>query len=278
VTGALNGVWSYLDAELWEPLAQYDGQDGAAPPDLFSGFFLAAADFMAPGPGPEEVEQARNDPTVAKRVFLDLEASDFVSESAMVQFLEAVSAVIDDYDVSGYVDLYKALVRTLLQKFNLRYRLDEPFVLCFLLPGSFANLYDQLHTLNTSLPHLASLLMDFEHAFNLYLRSQLESDLRTCIANASKYAEGLAGHTCGTHGSLGELAKKLDDWPHITIRDSLTKLYGFSSNYPNIRHAGNPSSAIRSLAARDATTLSVLFLTFSGYLSPVLDERAVLGI
>ncbi|MBK9137428.1 MAG: hypothetical protein IPM17_01465 [Verrucomicrobia bacterium] len=54
--------------------------------------------------------------------------------------------------------------------------------------------------------------------------------------------------------------------------------YGFCSDYPNIRHAGNPKGVLRPLAARDATGLSVLLLAFSGYLSPNVDEQIVLGV
>jgi hypothetical protein len=84
--------------------------------------------------------------------------------------------------------------------------------------------------------------------------------------------------TCGASGTLGDLCKKLKDWPHATIRESLSRLYGFCSNYPNIRQAGNPVGVLRPLAARDATALSVLLLAFSGYLSPHLDEKIVLGV
>jgi len=62
------------------------------------------------------------------------------------------------------------------------------------------------------------------------------------------------------------------------MKEALQKLYSFCSDYPNIRHAGNPGGVLRPLAARDATGLSVLLLAFSGYLSPHLDEQIVLGV
>lgn len=278
MSGSLRHAWDYVAAELWEPLASYSVKDTSAPPDLFSDLFAAAAEFLSPSLTDRELEDARSNPEKARERFLVLRGTDFASESAIVHFLEEAREIIVDYEIPGFEDSYKRLLRDVLRKFNLRYRLDEPFTVRFLLPGSFSNLYGELQRLNTSNSHLASLLADFEHAFDQYSRSQTESDLRTCIANASKYAEGLAGLTCGVSGTLGDLCKKLKDWPHATIRESLSRLYGFCSNYPNIRHAGNPKGVLRPLAPRDATALSVLLLTFSGYLSPDLDERSVLGI
>ena len=172
-------------------------------------------------------------------------------------------------------------MRDTLRKFNLRYRLDEPFTLRFLLPGSFANLYAELQRVNTSNNHLYDLLADFEKAFDRYARNQDPSDLRHCIHMASNYVEGLASATAGnpaTGNTLGALAGHLTDWPHDKIRESLVNLYHFCSDYPGIRHGGRPASARRVLAIRDATLASLLLLSFAGYLSPQLDERTVLGI
>jgi len=207
-----------------------------------------------------------------------LKGTDFVSESAIVHFLEEARGVIADYEIPGFENLYRRLLRDALLKFNLRYRLDEPFSLRFLLPGSFANLYAELHRLNAGNGHLVGLLSDFEKAFDHYARTQDATDLKTCIGNASKYVEGLAVATCGKTGSLGDLCKEIKDWPHGAVEKALGNLYGFCSDYPGIRHAGNPAGVRRDLATRDATLVSVLLLTFTGYLSPALDERVVFGL
>ncbi|MFH0343038.1 MAG: hypothetical protein ACHBNF_13105 [Chromatiales bacterium] len=272
MSGSLRHVWEYLGAELWEPLA------ASAPLDLFSDLFATADEYLSPRPTDAELEEARNDPRKAPQRFLILRGTDFASESAIVHFLEAAHDVIADYEIPGFEDLYRRLLRDSLRKFNLRYRLDEPFTLRFLLPGSFTNLYAELHRLSTGNGHLASLMTDFEKAFDRYARTQDPTDLKTCIGNASKYAEGLAVATCGKPGSLGDLCKEIKDWPHGAVQTSLRNLYGFCSDYPGIRHAGNPGGVRRDLAARDMTLASLLLLSFSGYLSPSVDERAVLGL
>ena len=261
-----------------QPLADYSAKDATAPPDLFSDLFAAADEFLSPRPTDAELEEARNDPDEARQHFLALKGTDFASESAIVRFLEEAHDVIADYDVSGFEDFYRRLLRDAVRKFNLRYRLDEPFTLRFLLPGSFNNLYAELHRLNTGNGHLTGLLSDFEKAFDRYARTQDPTDLRTCINNASKYVEGLAGATCGKADTLGDLCKDIKDWPHGALQAALSNLYGFCSNYPGIRHAGNPVGVRRDLATRDMTLASLLLLSFSGYLSPSVDERAVLGL
>lgn len=278
MSGSLRHAWEYLPAELWEPLADYSAKDATAPPDLFSDLFAAADEFLSPRPTDTELEETRNDTGKALQRFIALKGTDFASESAIVRFLEEAHNVIADYDLPGFEDFYRRLLRDAVRKFNLRYRLDEPFTLRFLLPGSFSNLYAELHRLNTGNGHLADLLTDFEKAFDRCARTQDPTDLRTCINNASKYVEGLAGATCGKAGTLGDLCKEIKDWPHGAVQAALGNLYGFCSNYPGIRHAGNPAGVRRDLATRDMTLASLLLLSFSGYLSPSVDERAVLGL
>ena len=278
MSGCLRHAWEYLAAELWEPLADYSARDAAAPPDLLSDLFALADDFLSPRPTATELEEARNNPEKARQRFLALKGTDFDSDSAIVHFLEEAHDVIADYEIPGFEDRYRRLLRDALRKFNLRYRLDEPFILRFLLPGSFTNLYTQLHQLNTGNDHLAGLLTDFEKAFDRYARTQDPTDLKTCIGNASKYAEGLAVATCGKPASLGDLCKEIKDWPHGAVQAALSNLYGFCSDYPGIRHAGNPAGVRRDLATRDLTLASLLLLSFCGYLSPALDEQAILGL
>jgi hypothetical protein len=278
MSGSLRNAWGYLATELWEELADYSSKEGTAPPDLFSDLFAAADEFLSPRPSGAEFEDVRNDPSKARQRFLALQGTDFASESAIVHFLEAAHEVIAEYEVPGFEDLYRRLLGDGLRKFNLRYRLDEPFVVRFLLPGSFSNLYAELHRVNTGSGHLAGLLTDFEKAFDRYARTQDPTDLKTCIAKASNYVEGLACATNGAPGTLGALCDQLTDWPHDKVRDALKNLYKFCSDYPGIRHAGNPNGVRRALAARDLTLASLLLLNFTGYLSPTMDEQAVLGI
>ena len=207
-----------------------------------------------------------------------LTSVDFPSESAIVQFLEEIFALVGDYEILGFGQHYRDLVQDVLVKFNLRYRLEEPFKLRFLLPGSFVNLYNELVRIGVGDQDLRELFDDFEKAFDRYARSGDITDMKFCLSCASNYLEGLAGATCGHNGTLGKLATELHDWPHASVREGLSRLYGFCSDYPGIRHGGNPASKLRNLSSRDLTIISLLLVSYSGYLSPMVDERAILGI
>lgn len=278
MNGSLRYAWEYLCSDIWEPLANYSANGALAPPDLFNDLFATADEFLSPRPTDAELEEARNDPAKAQQRFLALKGSDFANESAIVQFLEESYEVIADYEIPGLDDFYSRLLRDVLHKFNLRYRLVEPFSLRFLLAGSFNNLYAELLRVNTGNNHLAGLLDDFEKAFDRYARTLDSTDLKTCISKASNYAEGLASATHGTPGTLGALCDQLPVWPHEKMKEALKSLYKFCSDYPGIRHAGNPAGVLRDLASRDVTLASLLLLSFSGYLSQAVDERAMLGV
>jgi len=277
MSGNLRHAWEYLTAELWEPLADYSTKDDVAPQDLFGDLFAAADEFLSPRPTDTELEEARNDPDKARERFLALKEADFSSESAIVHFLELVNDVISDYEILGFEDFYKRLLGDTLRKFNLRYRLDEPFTLRFLLPGSFNNLYTELQGLNTRNANLTGLWSDFESSFDQYARTQEDPDLRMSIARASNYLEGLAGATNGKPGTLGHLCDGLKEWPHDKVKEALKNLYWFCSDYPGIRHAGTPRSRKRQLDLRDAVAINVSLMALAAYLGKGLDQGQMLG-
>jgi hypothetical protein len=272
--GSFRNHWEYTPADIWEPLASQEN----APPDLFNDLYDAVDDFLAFPTSDALFEEIRNDPIKAHDSFVSLKGGDFSEETAVLEFLEKAYEAISDYDISGYAELLKLRLREFIRKYNLRYRLDDPFKLRFLLPGSFANLYCELQRLNTSDSHLSGLLQDFEHAFDGYARSQDPSDLKTCIAKVSNYAEGLASSTHGHPGTLGALCNLIGDWPHDKVKEALQNLYKFCSDYPGIRHAGNPAGIRRDLSTKDSTLICLLLVGFAGYLSPGVDERSVLGV
>jgi hypothetical protein len=94
----------------------------------------------------------------------------------------------------------------------------------------------------------------------------------------SAFTGNIGRHLPAAGNTLGARCNQVGDWPHEQVKEALQKLYKFCSDYPGIRHAGNPAGVLRNLATRDMTLASLLLLSFSGYLSPTLDERVVLGL
>lgn len=277
MNGSLRAAWEHLYGDIWDPLADFTAGDVTSPPDLYSDLFACAGDFLSPAPTSREFEEARNDPDRARQRFEALRGADFTNEASIVRFIEEAHDVIADYEIPGFEEHLTRLTRVALAKYNLRYRLDDPFWLRYLIPGSFANLYAELVRVNNGNPDLDLLWQDFEAAFDDYARTLTDANLRTSIAKASNYLEGLAGATNGSPGTLGRLCDRLTDWPHDKVRDAVKNLYHFCSDYPGIRHAGTPGSRRRALDARDSIAINVSLLALAAYLTSGLDQASVLG-
>jgi hypothetical protein len=262
--------------EIWEPLADHE----QAPQDLFSDLYNEVEDHLGVHTSQALFEEIRNDPVIARAKFLAIKGTDFASEMEIAEFLEEAYEAIEDYGIPGYSEKFKSHLRTFIAKYNLRYRLDDPFELRFLLPGSFSNLYNDLRRINATNPALVTLMSDFEYAFNQYSRTLTQADLKTCISKASNYAEGLASFTSGSPivgNTLGALCNKLNTWPYNKVKESIVNLYHFCSDYPGIRHAGTPNNARRTLDKEDPILVSILLFAFSGYLTTNLNKQEVLG-
>lgn len=273
MTGSFKDCWRLTWQEFWSKLTKFP----QAPVDLFVQLFDDVIDFLQNPPTGTEYELIHNDPAKAKQAFHRLKGGDFKGEAAIIGFLEAAHTTIVDFGIAHFADYYSKVIKQFIIRYNLRYRVADPFKLRLLLSGTFAGLYDALETLNAANQHLAELMDDFEHAFDTYVRSQRQVDLKACIGKASMYAEGIAALAVNSEGSLGELCDRLACWPHKAVKESIKKLYGFCSNYPGIRHAGSPAGRLRKLESRDALFFSVLLFSFSGYITESINTKELLG-
>jgi len=263
VIGSLLDHWKYTWGDVWGILAR----SRRAPPDLFIQLYRTA--FDPPGTESEykRFELITNDPMQARLAFELIRGHDFGDELSIVEFLESAFVTIQDFEIPRFEKLYKYLVRRFIAKYNLRYRIDDPFQLRLVLPGVFASFYENLTRVNATDPHLKNLMSNFEMTFGSYARTKQAHELNACVSNAFIYAEGLAGKTSGENDTLGNLCDCLRCWPHITVRESLKKLYGFRSDYPGLGHAGNPEGKLRELEPKDAIVVCLVLLSFAGYLT-----------
>jgi hypothetical protein len=55
----------------------------------------------------------------------------------------------------------------------------------------------------------------------------------------------------------------------------MKSLYGFTSDYPGIRHGGTAANAIRAIDMRDMVAMSILLAGFTPYLTDQLDPDVV---
>lgn len=248
---------------MWSVLAR----SRKAPSDLFIDLYRTATDWLQNPPEYQQFELAMNDPTQARQAFEQIRGEDFENELSIIGFLESAFDTIRDFGIPRYERLYRYLVQSFIKKYNLSYRVDEPFRMRLVLPGVFANFYENLTSANGDDPHLRVLMNNFEQSFGSYARTKQAHELNACITTAFIYAEGLAGKTTGENDTLGKLCDCLKCWPHVTLRESLKTLYGFRNQYPGLGHAGEPEGKLRDLEPRDAIVVCLLLLSFSGYLT-----------
>jgi hypothetical protein len=103
--------------------------------------------------------------------------------------------------------------------------------------------------------------------------------MKTCILKACMFVECLAGLTPGVRGqTLAELCEEIECWPHPAVRAAVTKLYGFCSDYPGIRHNRNAGGQFRALQVKDSVIVALLLLIAGGYFRDNLDITEIIGV
>jgi len=78
-----------------------------------------------------------------------------------------------------------------------------------------------------------------------------------------------------TQNTIGAICNQLNTWPHEKIKEAMKSLYGFTCDYPGIRHAGTPAHALRIIDMRDMVAISILLAGFTPYLTDLLDADSI---
>lgn len=263
--GNLRERWEYTWVDIWKPL----GDLPQAPFDLYIQLYRTSVDYFRRRPNPHELAEIVNSPEVAFSAFQSIQGRQFRDEMAVVQFLERAHGLLTDIGSRILVRRYGEYVSRFLQKYNLRYETAEPFTLRVRLPAVYGDIYEQLRQVNSTNPHLANLMNEFEIAFSNFVRTRAQRDLTLSIMRASNYAEGIALASLNQQqGTFGQMCDQLAVWPHPYMKEAIKKLYHFCSDYPGIRHGGaqNNPNRLRDLEIKDTIIVSSLFFAASGYL------------
>lgn len=270
--GEFIGVWSEAWREIWLPLIDHEG----VPEDIFCELYRALAPALKAQPTVERLADIIDNPVQSREAFERVTADDLAGERALVEFLESAHEALDDLGGDELSNRYFNLLEAFITKFNLRYDLRRPCILCPTLPGVFASLVRDLRTLTSQDPHLDTLMKDFENALRDLRQDSSDGRIKTCIQKQVNLLEAIGRTFPGvTHNTLGAMCDQVGSWPHATIRESLKKLYGFACDYPGIRHAGNPDGVLRNIEMRDMVAMSVLLAGFTPYLSNQLNAEVV---
>ncbi|AUR03437.1 hypothetical protein PhaeoP72_01458 [Phaeobacter inhibens] len=309
--GEFCGVCSEIIDEIFVPLQDFDKIDGSLFLDLFRDTVPRPAAPIEPQPAElnEEGEiylqgdiaareayeaafaayqdklEAYNDASshadLAREYLRTFLADQNTTELQIVKVLEAAFDVVEEFGGDPFANEYFNLLESFLDKFSLRYDLRRPangngLTLHPTLPGVFAKLVRDLRTATSQDEALALLMTDFEDSIRDLKDDRSSRRIRQCIEAEFKLLEELAAKVPGVErDSLGQMTHHIDSWPHATVRAAISNLYGFASNYPGIRHAGNPASRLREIDMRDMVAMTVVLAGFTPYLTDLLNADAI---
>lgn len=274
MSGEFVGVWSETWEDIWLPLAESE----AAPPDLFCELYRELATAFAKPLSIEAMADVIDDREQSWKAFERASDAEFASETVLVRFFEAAHEILYDLKGDELANHYYVLLTDFIEKYNLGYSLRRPCALSPTLSGIFADLTRSLKSLANTDEHLAGLFHAHEEAVRDLRFGATEERIKTCISRQFMVLEAIASTADGVKANtLGDMCNQLTYWPHATIKASLKSLYGFASDYPGIRHAGNPSGRLRSIEPRDFVALSILLIGYSPYLTSALDIKLKLA-
>lgn len=268
--GEFVGVWSEAWSSIWLPLAESE----AAPPDLFCELYRELAAAFVESPSIEVLADIIDDPKQSWKAFEASRAARFDSEKALVRFFEAAFEILEDLQGDELSNFYFSHLSAFIEKYSLGYSLRRPCALSPTLPGMFSDLISALMRLTSTDEHLAALYRAHEEAVRDLRYGATEERIKTCISRQFMLLEAMASMSDAvTAQTLGDMCNQLTSWPHATIKESLKRLYGFASDYPGIRHAGNPAGKLRGVETRDLAALSILLMGYTPYLSNALETN-----
>lgn len=261
-------VWSETWSAIWLPLADSE----AAPSDMFCELYRELAAAFAERPSIEKLAEIIDSQQESREAFEHAGTTQFESEKALVRFLENAHDVLQDLQGDQLANCYFGLLSDFIEKYSLGYSLRRPCALSPTLPGMFADIDRALRRLSSTNEHLAALHHAHDEAIKDLRFGATEERIKTCISKQVNLMEALAATADEvTKTTLGDMCDQLNSWPHATIKESLKKIYGFASNYPGIRHGGNPAGRIRSIEANDLAAISVVLLAYAPYLASTLE-------
>ncbi len=272
--GSLATAWPMSWHEIWAPLEESDD----CPPDLFMLLYRDLVDAFATRPEGTLLAAITNNPDRSRLVFQGARPKDFSGDAQLAHFFEeAYEAIADADDALG--ERYFSLVEEFLVRHNLRFRLSRPFHFTPYMPGVIASIIEDAVDSHAADEHLAALADDVAHALDALSRSGSPTDMKTLIAKSSMYVEGVAGVAVGAKGgTLSDHCKAFQHWPHQAFKASVQNLYGFCSDFPGLRHAGNPSAQLREVDLRDSLVVSAIFLALASYFSDNVDFHTVVAL
>ncbi len=254
-----------------------DGEMTAKSRSIIEQYDIERAEFNRLRAEHEEFATGTRDLRVEIRNFIK---SEIKTEKAACEVLRAVSKIVINIGDESYTNRYFTLVEKFLKKFSLRYDLRRPFHLCPTLPGMFSTLIKELRRIADNNDHLREMMNEFEDAIRDLNIGPTPTRIKSVISKQMNLIEAIGGKHPNANqrprrNTLGAIAEDVETWPHEQLMTSLKELYGFTCDYPGIRHGGTPANRIRDVEIKDVVAACVLITGFVPYLTDQIDSSHV---
>jgi len=274
----MRGEFIHVWPETWDEIWMLVRGKSTTSPDFYTELFREVKHLLNYELVPDVSMKVLVDENLCEEEFKSLSSDSFYCESNIIELLENAYWVMDDLGGETLSQYYFNCLERFIVKYSLRYVLQRPCVLCPSLPGMFSALVRELHELTNKDEHQKASFEAFENALKDLRQECNEDRIKTCIQKQINLLEAMGQSYPGvTQTELGGMCDQIKSWPHVAIGKSLKKLYGFSSDYPGIRHGCKSDGVIRNINKRDAISLLITFTGFMPYLSEEIDVDSVYG-
>lgn len=265
-------VWQHTWDEIWEELSAQEDSSS----DIFCELYRSMTNALKDPPQIELLADIIDNPAQARNAFRAINKKEISNERNLIIFLESVHEILQDLERDSLTDSYIVSLGHFIKRYNLHYALTAPCILIPTIPGLFSNLFNELTHLTNKNSHLESMMNSFELALKDLKKEPSEERIKTCIQKQINLLEAIGKTFPGvTANQLGDIATQVKSWPHPAMRAGLGNLYGFASDYPGIRHAGNPGSASREIEIKDMVAMAILLIGYSPYLTNDLNFEKI---
>ena len=290
--GQLKLVVDRAFVELWQPLTDHDD----CPPNVFAEVYAGLRPHLRE-PDPEyiqeddgtirstsvsldyKVELAMSQPAVAEALLAGLSETDFDSESAAHKAISSTYSILGDVATDELANRYLDLLRAFVDRYSLRYYVDERARLWISFSGLATALFGKVRLAAEGHPQLVQELSAFEHALAECLADPVETRIKTTIQKQVNVLEAFgAQHHLVSSDTLGRMIDEVASWPHESLAKAAKQLYKFASDYPGIRHAGTYNSATRALDLRDLASVALSLVGFVIYLADGFESQIRLAM
>lgn len=260
--GTIKNLWEVIQKECFEYLYEQE----YTPLDFYCEIFREYSLSFGCGINQGNLIDIFDSPDKSREYFLAIKNNRFSCDTDLIFFLESLFENFSEFeDGEKLKKSYSERLELLFELYNLNYDLVDNKIYPRL-ESSFLGLNRKIKECSLENPHLSELYMEYEKSYRNLKIDDSQANIKVAILKGINFIEALG---CSINGfeklSFGDVCNKINDWPHDSLRQASKNIYGFASDYPGIRHGGNPAGKKRDLHMKDFIYLQIFTTAVAAY-------------